>query len=236
MALEASPEEWRETAQSEGRRGESEDWKREDRGRTNEDWGWTSEDWGRTSEDWGRTSEDWGWTSEDRGQTNLDLLIGVSVFLITAGFVLATASGMSDPFVGGQEHPLVADRTTALLAEGMFATAGTPSALNETCTFGFFNDSMGEGTCAIPYDASESDLTARLGLSSRYSVNVTVRRNATGTPEPDVLCTDGESVGGCPDATRLAAGPTPPDSGSTFSASRGAYLAGKDVIVEVVLW
>jgi hypothetical protein len=163
-------------------------------------------------------------------------LIGVSVFLITAGFVLATASGMSDPFVGGQEHPLVADRTTALLAEGMFATAGTPSALNETCTFGFFNDSMGEGTCAIPYDASESDLTARLGLSSRYSVNVTIRRNATGTPEPDVLCTDGESVGGCPDATRLAAGPTPPDSGSTFSASRGAYLAGKDVIVEVVLW
>ena len=94
----------------------------------------------------------------DRGQTNLDLLIGVSVFLITVGFVLATASGMADPFLGGQEKPLVADRTTALLAEGMFTTAGEPGALNGTCTFGFFNASMGAGTCAIPYDENESDL------------------------------------------------------------------------------
>jgi hypothetical protein len=82
----------------------------------------------------------------ERAQTNLDLLIGVSVFLITAGFVIATASGMSDPFVGGQELPLVTDRTTALLVEGLFSTAGRPGALNETCTFGFFNDSLGEGT------------------------------------------------------------------------------------------
>mgnify|MGYP000486502833 CR=1 FL=1 len=172
----------------------------------------------------------------ERAQTNLDLLIGVSVFLITAGFVLATASGMADPFVGGQEYPLVADRTTALLVEGMFATAGQPGALNETCTIGFFNDSAGEGTCSIPYDETEPDLTARLGLSSRYSVNVTIRRNTTGGPESDVLCADGGSVGACPGATRLAAGSTPPDSGSTFSASRGAYLDGKDVVVEVVLW
>jgi hypothetical protein len=172
----------------------------------------------------------------DRGQTNLDLLIGVSVFLITVGFVLATASGMADPFLGGQEKPLVADRTTALLAEGMFTTAGEPRALNGTCTFGFFNASMGAGTCAIPYDENESDLAARLGLDRRHSVNVTIRRNTTEGPEPDVLCTDGGSVASCPDTTRLATGPTPPDSGSTFSASRGAYVGGKDVIVEVVLW
>jgi hypothetical protein len=178
----------------------------------------------------GRSSE------RGRGQTNLDLLIGVSVFVITAGFVLATASGMADPFVGGQETPLVADRSTALLAEGMFATSGSPGALNETCTFGFFNESMGAGTCSIPYNASEPDLSERLGLSSRYSVNVTVRRNTTGDPEPDVLCTDGGSVRACPDTTRLAAGRTPPDSGSTYSASRGAYIDGKDVVIEVVVW
>ena len=175
-------------------------------------------------------------TAEDRGQTNLDLLIGVTVFVVAAGFVLATASGMADPFLGGQETPLVADRSTALLAEGMFATAGSPGALDETCTFGFFNESMGAGTCTIPYEESESDLSARLGLSSRYSVNVTVRRNTTGGPEPDVLCTDGASVRTCPDVTRLAAGRTPPDSGSTYSASRGAYIDGRDVVIEVVVW
>ena len=171
-----------------------------------------------------------------RGQTNLDLLIGVSVFLITAGFVLATASGMTDPFVGSQETPLVADRTTALLAEGMFVTSGSPDELNGTCTFGFFNASMGAGTCSIPYDETEPDLPTRIGIDSRYELNVTIRRNTTGGSDPDVLCTDGASVGECPDTTRLAAGPTPPDSGSTFSASRGAYLDERDVVIEVIVW
>jgi hypothetical protein len=172
----------------------------------------------------------------ERGQTNIDLLVGVSVFLIAAGVVLAAASGLADPFVGEQETPLVADRSTELVVEGMFAPGDTSGALDEDCTFGFFNESMGAGTCAVAYDESEPDLTARLGLASRYSVNVTVRRNVTGDPGPDVLCTDGESVGVCPGSTRLAAGQTPPDTGSTFAARRGASLDGKDVIVEVVVW
>lgn len=172
----------------------------------------------------------------ERGQTNIDLLVGVSVFLIAAGFVLAAASGLADPFIGSQETPLVADRSAELVVEGMFAPADTSGILDESCTFGFFNESMGAGTCAIAYDESEPDLTARLGLASRYSVNVTVRRNVTGSPEPDVLCTDGESVGACPGSTRLAAGRTPPDTGSTFAARRGAHLDRKDVVVEVVVW
>lgn len=172
-----------------------------------------------------------------RGQTTVDLLVGMSVFLITAGVVIATASGMVDPYVGDQEYPLVADRTTALLAEGMFVTGTGPSVLNETCTFGFFNDSMGEGTCAIPYDETEADLTERLGLTAWYSLNVTIRRNTTGTADLDVVCTDGDSLQPCTaGGTRLSAGPTPPDSGSVFSASRGAYLQGRDVVIEVVLW
>lgn len=172
-----------------------------------------------------------------RGQTTLDLLVGMSVFLITAGVVIATASGMVDPYVGDQEYPLVADRTTALLAEGMFVTGTGPSVLNETCTYGFFNDSMGEGTCSIPYDETEPDVTERLGLTSWYGVNVTIRRNTTGDADPDVLCTDGDRLKPCASGdTRLSAGPVPPDSGSVFSASRGGYLDGKDVIIEVVLW
>ena len=172
----------------------------------------------------------------ERGQTNIDLLVGVSVFLIAAGFVLAAASGLADPFVGSQETPLVADRSAEIVVEGMFAPADTSGTLDEGCTFGFFNESLGAGTCAIAYDESESDLTARLGLASRYSVNVTVRRNATGGPEPDVLCTGGESVEACPGSTRLAAGRTPSDTRSTFAARRGAHLDGTDVIVEVVVW
>jgi hypothetical protein len=174
---------------------------------------------------------------DDRAQTTLDLLVGVSVFLITAGFVIATASGMVDPYVGDQEHPLVADRTTALLAEGMFVTGDESGNLNETCTYGFFDSGLGEGSCAIPYDEAESDITERLGLTSWYAVNVTIRRNTTGDADPDVLCTDGDSVQPCTaGGTRLSTGPKPPDSGSVFSASRGAFLDGKDVVVEVVLW
>jgi hypothetical protein len=172
----------------------------------------------------------------ERGQTNLDLLVGVSVFLVAAGFVLAATAGMTDPFVGGQEVPLAADRTTELIAEGLFAPAGTSGSLNAACTFGFFNESMGAGSCAIAYDESEPDLAVRLSLPSRYEVNVTIRRDVTGDPAPEVLCTDGRSVKGCPGSTRLAAGPSPPDSGSTFSSRRGAALDGTDVIVEVVLW
>jgi len=173
-----------------------------------------------------------------RGQTTLDLLVGISVFLVTAGVVIATASGMVDPYVGDQEYPLVADRTTALLVEGMFVTGTGPSALNKTCTYGFFDDSMGEGgACAIPYDETESDVTERLGLTAWYSVNVTIRRNTTGDDDLDVVCTDGDSLQPCNGSTtRLSAGPTPPDSGSVFSASRGGYLDGKDVVIEVVLW
>lgn len=173
---------------------------------------------------------------DGRGQTNIDLLVGVSVFLVAAGFVLATASGMADPFVDDQEAPLAADRTAELVAEGMFAPAGTPGSLNLACTLGFFNESMGTGTCAIAYDESESDIAVRLGLPSRYAVNLTIRRNVTGDPAPEVLCTDGRSVDACPGPTRLAAGPPPPDAESTFSSRRVASLDGTDVIVEVVLW
>ncbi|MFB6229055.1 MAG: hypothetical protein ABEH88_10945 [Halobacteriales archaeon] len=173
---------------------------------------------------------------DERGQTNLDLLVGVSVFLVVAGVVLAAASGMADPFVTSQASPVAADRTTELITEGMFVPADASGSLDATCAFGFFNESMGTGTCAIAYDESEPDLAARLGLPSRYTVNVTIRRDVTGDPAPEVLCTDGRSVDACPGSTRLAAGPPPPDSKSTVSSRRGAALDGMDVIVEVVLW
>lgn len=173
---------------------------------------------------------------EVRGQTQLDLLIGVSVFLITVGFVLITASGMIDPFVGGQERPLVADRTTAVVVEGMFSNTGTSAVLNKTCTYAFFDETLGEGDCAIPYDDQESDLATRLGIASRYSVNVTISRTTSGNGDLEVLCTDGESINDCPSGTRLATGPTPPGSDSVFAARRTAHLDGVDVFVEVILW
>jgi hypothetical protein len=97
---------------------------------------------------------------------------------------------------------------------------------------------MGDGSdCAIPYDETESDLSERLGLTSWYSVNVTLRRNTSGDSDLDVVCTDGDSVMPCsPGDTRLSAGATPPDSGSVFSASRGAQIDGREIVLEVVLW
>lgn len=172
----------------------------------------------------------------ERGQTNIDLLVGVFVFLVAVGVALATVSAMTDSFADDPASPLVADRTAELLAEGMFAPPGASESLEASCVVGFFNESVGAGTCAVAYNESESDLGARLGLPTRYAVNVTVHRPVTGDPGSEVLCTDGGSAGACPGTTRLAAGASPPDSAQRIRSRRGAVLDGRDVMIEVVLW
>lgn len=183
-----------------------------------------------------RTNAKRGAGRGERGQTNIDLLVGVFVFLVAVGVALATASAMTDSLVDDPASPLAADRTAELLAEGMFAPPGASESLEASCVVGFFNESMGTGTCAVAYNESESDLGARLGLPTRYAVNVTVHRPVTGDPGSEVLCTDGGSAGACPGTTRLAAGSAPPDSAPRIRSRRGAVLDGRDVIIEVVLW
>lgn len=176
---------------------------------------------------------------EERGQMNFDLLVGVSIFLITLGFVFAMVSGLVDPFVGNQEHTLIADRIATLLGDGALA-ADRPSVLNASCAYGFFNASYlaHNGTeCRVGFQANKSDLHDRLEIHHRYSVNISFYRFENGNGGKAILCTDGSELIDCPGETKLAAGPVAPSSrGSSVSARRVLVLDGVDVVLEVQLW
>lgn len=173
-----------------------------------------------------------------RAQTSIDFLVGVGVFMLAIGFALGVVPSMIDPFTNAQESPLVADRVTSTLVEGMMSEADQPGTLNETCTFAFFDASLGDGDdCPVGYDDDQSDLTDRLGIDSVYSMNVTIQRNVTGGPEPDILCTDGDAVGDCSGLpTKLAIGAPPSNTQSVVSTRRMAFVDGKEVFVVVKLW
>lgn len=173
-----------------------------------------------------------------RGQTTIDFMIGVGVFLLMVGFVLGMIPGMIDPFSDSQETTLVADRLATQISEGMFADPDRPTVLNDTCTFAFFNASLGDGAdCPVPFDETEDDLPTRLGVQDRQTINVTIQRDMDDPTDGDleILWTDGDAVSGT-GHTRLAVGPAVPDTQSTVVASRTAYIDGKDVNVVVRVW
>jgi hypothetical protein len=78
-------------------------------------------------------------TRTDRGQTNLDFAVGVSVFLLTAIFVLTFVPGMLEPFEEGtQEEISSADRIATQLVEETLASPDRPYLLDRECTVIFF--------------------------------------------------------------------------------------------------
>lgn len=175
----------------------------------------------------------------DRGQTSMDFVIGVSIFLITIGVVFGMIPSLIEPFDESPDITITADRTASQLAEGMLADSDRPGVLDSTCTFGFFDASLGDGQfCPISYDETESDLSTRLNISSTYAVNVSIKRDIDGDGTAETLCTDGDTVGSCtaPRTTTLSTGGQPPAVQSSFSATRSAFLAGKDVRLVVTVW
>jgi len=103
----------------------------------------------------------------DRGQTTLDFAVGVSVFLLTAIFVLTFVPGMLEPFEEGtQEEISAADRIATELVEGTLASPDRPNLLDRECTVIFFESREdgydpggddeenvdGDGVYAAPFD------------------------------------------------------------------------------------
>lgn len=169
----------------------------------------------------------------DRGQTGLDFLVGMGVFLLTVGFVVGFVPGMFAPFTGGQEHPLVADRTVDTLARDALA-GDRPSVLDEACTVAFFGVDN-DATC--PYDETVP-VRDRLALPSAYDLNVTVERNVTGSADREVLCGTDDAVVTCSSTTtRLAAGESVPRGTSdVVTATRLVYAGTREVAVVVRVW
>lgn len=166
----------------------------------------------------------------DRGQTNLDFLVGIGVFIATVAFVTAFTTSLLSPFVADQSKPVVADRVADdLLGEEL--AGGDPSELDLACTRAFF----GGPDAACPFDQSNA-LAERLDVAD-HTLNVTVESNAPGASARQVLCADADGLTNCSGGgTRLAAGATPPGSGTVVTATRVAHVDGRTVAVVVRVW
>ena len=96
-------------------------------------------------------------TGTDRGQTTLDFAFGVSVFLLTAIFVLTFVPGMLQPFEQStQEEITAANRIATDLAEETLASPDRPYVLDRECTIIFF-ESREDGNAPAGDDALNVD-------------------------------------------------------------------------------
>lgn len=182
---------------------------------------------------------------DGRAQTTIDFAIAMGVFLVALTTVVAFMPTMTQPFTGGQENPLTADRIVAQLTDGQLGDPATPSKLNTTCTMFFFNES---GTPADPCGSFNpgDDLTEKIGVGENTFVNVTVRKDVAEGPDPETVCAEEPgatafhhpSDADCDsDDTLMALGPNPPDvSGSVTIARRLAVLEDKQVYLVVRVW
>ncbi|PSQ10682.1 hypothetical protein BRC93_08575 [Halobacteriales archaeon QS_5_70_15] len=138
-------------------------------------------------------------TADERGQTTLDFALGVSVFLLTAIFVLTFVPGMLEPFEEStQEELSAADRIATDLIEETLASPDRPHLLDRECTVIFFESREdgfdpggddaenvdGDGTYAEPFgtgtyagDCNFQDISFedRLALSSSTGADLNVR-------------------------------------------------------------
>lgn len=168
-------------------------------------------------------------TGDTRGQTLPDFAVGIAVFLITVTFVAVFVPQLVLPFED-QEQSVVADRITSGLGNDELTEPGTPSALNESATRAFF-------------DLEEDEALDRLGVHSRYSINVTIRDIPSNGPDSEILCADDDPdsddwIGVCePGADRFSLGqPAPEDEGSVATGRQVLFADNSGVVLEVRVW
>lgn len=162
-------------------------------------------------------------TDRERGQTLPDFAVGIAVFLVTITFVVVFVPQLIVPFED-PERPAVAERVASDLSRDALAERETPSMLNESRTLAFFDEELE---------------TERLGVDSRYSVNVTLRNASSDARTSAVLCADGDSIRDCDAAggPPLEAGPSVPEDDRSVSTARvGVFTDGTDAVLEVRVW
>lgn len=177
-------------------------------------------------------------TATARGQTGLDYLVGIGVFLLTVGFVLAFVPGTLTPFTDDTAHPLVADRAADTVVAGL-ADGPEPGALTTTCTVAFFVPGADDTGCRFDTaDTTDPDaLPGELGLPTFTRVNVTLERSVAGTSGWERQCWTGTSIDTCsPTADRLAVGRPVPATEPVVTATRAVYVDGADAVVVVRVW
>lgn len=155
----------------------------------------------------------------DRGQYGYDFLAGMSVFLITIGFVYGFAPGMFSPFTSDTgTNMIIADRSAASLSEHLLVESpAEPNVLNGTCTEKFF---AGGGTNGCHFDATSGNIHAALGIDASVGINVTVEGNG-------MIVTHG---------VPLAAGPEPDPAAGVTVSQRTVFLDGEEETLYVRVW
>lgn len=159
--------------------------------------------------------------NDNRGQTAVDFLAGMTVLLISVGFVLGFIPGMFQPFDTATGANLVsADRAGANIVERLLVTdTENPGVLNDTCTAEFFD---GDGdTADCRFETDSEDLNEALAIEETVEVNVTIE--------------SGDSIRTV-DGVRTAAGQNPPETGEVVTSKRGVLLDSEDGIVYVRVW
>lgn len=156
-----------------------------------------------------------------RGQTAIDFLAGMTVFLVTIGFVLNFVPGVFQPFEADTGPDMVAgDRGAALLAESALVDdVSAPGVLNETCTAEFFDADGDVGTCDFESDAA--DLNDALGVDGTAGLNVTIEDDG------GVRSVQGEST---------EAGRAPPETADVVTATRIVLLDDEQGTLHVRVW
>lgn len=86
----------------------------------------------------------------NRGQTGVDFIVGVGIFLLTVGFVVAFVPGMLSPFTEESTGRLVADRIADDLVADTLATGPGSDTLDPERTWAFFNRTTVPASLALP--------------------------------------------------------------------------------------
>jgi hypothetical protein len=168
-----------------------------------------------------------------RAQTLPDFVVGIAIFLLAITFVVQVVPQLALPYED-QEQPVAVQRAAANLENQLLADGGTPSRLNQTCTLTFFKQNSSGG---CPFDTGNA-VTEQLGLSTTYSVNVTLRTLPSDDPASTLLCDVGDTVDSCGGSdVRLGVGSAvPSDDRSVALARRRVVVGDREAVLEVGVW
>lgn len=147
-------------------------------------------------------------------QTQLDFTVGIGIFLVAFGVVLAGTTPLLTPFTTGQENIAASDRVADKLTNTVLTTNSEQYTLDRECTVVFF-DSIRNTPQTPPedcrFDELDSDTTLNdvFGVDQTYYINITIQ-NTNG----NVVTMDG---------TTLAAGKIP-DTGTITLSQRAVRI------------
>lgn len=147
-------------------------------------------------------------------QTQLDFAVGIGIFLVAFGVVLAGTTPLLTPFTTGQENIATSDRIADKLTNTLLTTGNEQYTLDKDCTtvfFETFQSSPQEPPENCRYDEFDSDETLNdvFGVDQTYYINITIKDT-----NDNIVTIDG---------TRLTVGSIP-DSGTITQSQRAVRI------------